>query len=417
MSTLLPKSWWWLGMPLAALAYWVWSFTLTDPNLVFTSWAPYWQFQQWAWQLGRFAEWQAWWYVAIVGVWWFVTAQLWRASSASEPNTTPRSVPAWLSSVCLVATLLILVGSNNALSHDLFNYLFNAKMVMVYGHDPHVTTALNFAADPWVRFMHNTHTAAPYGYGWTAWSLIPYVLGFGKFTLTWLIFKGWMAISWLGMWASYIWLRKSTPSLVRQPATGWIALINPLVLIEVFSTGHNDLWMMLPALWALVLLVRAVSWARFLTAISFLIISFNVKLATLTLVPWAVLISSSEALWRWWKSEKGRQLPHQLWQRYWADLAALSVFIPLLTPRSQFFHPWYWIWCLVWYPYVSQRWLRGALLAFAISSTFRYWPWLAAGQQYSDTIVWHQQLVTWLPAIIIALWLALHSWRSSLRMR
>src|SRR3990172_6981226 len=124
------RIWLWL-LPVVAGIYSVYSFSQTDPNQVFFSQSWYWQFQKFMWRLG-FQE---------------------------------------------------------RLSSDIYNYIFNAKMVWVYGANPHRQVALNFPDDQWLRFMHNTHTPAPYGYGWTMLSLVPSVIGQNHLKLTLLLVK------------------------------------------------------------------------------------------------------------------------------------------------------------------------------------------------------------------------------------
>ena len=58
----------------------------------------------------------------------------------------------------LLIIVLLGIFAYPMFSYDIFNYLFNAKMVLIYGANPHIKTALEFAFDPMVRFMQNTHT-------------------------------------------------------------------------------------------------------------------------------------------------------------------------------------------------------------------------------------------------------------------
>jgi hypothetical protein len=84
---------------------------------------------------------------------------------------------------------------------------------------------------------------------------------------------------------------------------------------------------------------------------------------------------------------------------YWPVLASLLMWIPLLTARSQRFHPWYFAWIIVWWPLVktsdkaTKIW-QWAVIATAISSQLRYLPYLWAGE-HTDLILSHQQWITW----------------------
>lgn len=158
----------------------VFSYSLTDPNLVLINNSIYWRFQQFMWQtffvnsqlqtsifIGLF--------IYLFSCYLFLLKYLIKLSFKEHIL------------LCIIVSVPLLF-SYNALSHDVFNYIFNAKMVAVYHTNPHTHVALDFPHDEWIRFMHNTHTAAPYGYVWTLISLLPFLLGSGKFILTFFSF-------------------------------------------------------------------------------------------------------------------------------------------------------------------------------------------------------------------------------------
>src|SRR5690606_16427971 len=158
-------------------------------------------FQQWMWQtFFENRELMTYVYVGIVAVafalYWAVTRDFNR-----------KNVRLTLITSLLILSPLLL--AYNALSHDVFNYIFNAKMVRVYQADPHNKVALDFPQDDWLRFMHNTHTPAPYGYGWTAMSLVPSAIGMDKFVITWELFRLFSVVSLVllfGTYALYQWI-------------------------------------------------------------------------------------------------------------------------------------------------------------------------------------------------------------------
>lgn len=402
---MMPKTaWFWpiLGYILAASLYTIWSFALTDPNMVFTSWQPYWQFQTWLWQ-NLFSQpiWLTITYCLCLVVLWLAFWAVWRAS-----QTWQWSWKQWFLIWLLAVSPLLL--SNNALSHDVFNYIFNAKMVLVYHANPHIQVALDFAADPLTRFMHNTHTPAPYGYGWTLFSLIPSLLGLNKFVLTWFLFRSLsvLATGWL------IWiLMKLHQQLFHKPiANRDLALVifNPLFVIELVSNSHNDLWLLVPALMALWLAGQWLSQgkpngAQLGASLVLLAFSISTKLVTGLLLPvWFTIMAwaspTSERLKTRLTTEL-QKLSHQTglepkWEIFWPILASVILFVPLFTSRSQQFHPWYWTWVLVWLPLIKLPWWKNLLIIFSVSSLLRYIPWLLAGG-YTDTVLWHQKLITW----------------------
>ena len=395
------KSLLWFGFYFLVLTvYAIFSYALTDPNLVLSSWPSYWSFQQWMWQTffrNPQLLTQSYIFLIILALlgWWQVVQTL-------PPQLTRKAVLLRCLLLCLP-----LFFSYNALSHDVFNYLFNAKMVLVYHADPHVHVALDYPDDLWTRFMHNTHTPAPYGYGWTVFSLLPYALGMNKFLLSWLIFR---ALNILAIPLLFVLLIKLGQVLKKDVSAKDLALVflSPLFLIEIVSNSHNDLWMLIPAVASLWLVFQAKkrgAGKRVIFSAVFLAASISTKLATVTLSPiWflgAWRASSAAFGLRWLPGTLRRwlDLGWALVQENFGFLASIALFLPLLTSRSQFFHPWYLIWSLIWLPLISVKWWRVALLAFVVSSLFRYVPWLLVGG-FENQVLEQQQAVTWLGGLV-----------------
>src|SRR3989344_5619935 len=82
-----------------------------------------------------------------------------------------------------ILNTVLLIFSYPFLSADIFNYLFDAKIILKYHTSPYTHKPLDFPLDDWLRFMRWTHRYSPYGPLWLFLSLIPAVLGFGKFIL------------------------------------------------------------------------------------------------------------------------------------------------------------------------------------------------------------------------------------------
>lgn len=396
------KSTLWLLFYFVVLSlYALWSYSLTDPNLVLSSWPPYWNFQQWMWQT-FFSNPQLLTYsyigliiAALIG--WYKAAQSLPAQTSYKKvlcYALLLSFPLWF--------------SYNALSHDVFNYIFNAKMVVVYQEDPHVSVALNHPDDLWTRFMHNTHTPAPYGYGWTAFSLFPYMIGMGKFLFTWLVFRGMNVVALCLVFALLIKLARSL-YIKTTPKDFALLFFHPLLLIEVISNSHNDLWMLIPALASLLLVltpqVKKSGWKVFLSLL-LLLLSISTKMATIVLLPiWLIIVwhgLNTQLKWLHF-------LPRQL--KRWVDvvimltienlgfIASVLLFFPLFSSRSQLFHPWYLLWAFSWLPLIRVSWWKAILLAFSVSSLFRYVPWIFAGG-FEGNVLLQQQAVTWLGAVV-----------------
>jgi hypothetical protein len=127
---------------------------------------------------------------------------------------------------------LICLASYPFLSHDLFNYIFDAKIFTYYGKNPYFTKPGDFPNDEWLRFMHWTHRTYPYGPSFLVLSFIPSFLGFGKFALHFLFFKAFNIVFYiLGVY----FLNKIDKKGAITFAT------HPLVIIEGLVNSHNDL--------------------------------------------------------------------------------------------------------------------------------------------------------------------------------
>ena len=149
-------------------------------------------------------------------------------------------------------TLSIIIGgillfAYPFLSHDLFNYLFDAKIFTFYHQNPYLKEALNFPSDPWIRFMHWTNRTYPYGPSFLLLTLIPSFLSFGKFLLSFLFYK--MLVVLIFIWA--------TASLNKvNKMWAMIFATNPLVIFEGIINGHNDMIAMSLALIAIIYLSK-----------------------------------------------------------------------------------------------------------------------------------------------------------------
>lgn len=140
-------------------------------------------------------------------------------------------------------TAAVLFFSYSAFSHDLFNYMFDARIVTKYHQNPYFHTALDFPGDLWTRFMHWTHRTYPYGPSWLAITLIPSFLGFGKFVLTLFNFKLMFTVFHIGnVYLIYKILGKVQPKLSLLGVT--LYAFNPVVLIESVISPHNEVIML-----------------------------------------------------------------------------------------------------------------------------------------------------------------------------
>src|SRR3989339_852008 len=172
---------------------------------------------------------------------------------------------------------LILTLSYPAFAHDIFNYMFDARIVVKYGQNPYFTTPLNFPNDDWIRFMRWTHVGSVYPPGWLITTIPFYLLGFGKFTLTLLSFKFLGLISFLG--SSWLMLKIAG----RRAWILWS--FNPMVLIESLSSVHNEISMVFFTLLGFYFMRQGKSFKDFPLRILPLVWGGLIKYASFLLLP------------------------------------------------------------------------------------------------------------------------------------
>lgn len=131
----------------------------------------------------------------------------------------------------IVVAVIAGIFSYPALSHDLFNYIFDARIFTHYGQNPYLHKALDFPSDPMLRFMHWTHRTYPYGPTYLVLSFIPSFLGFDKFALTFFLFK----LSHVVLFVS------CTRALLKMSRKAAIIFVtSPIIIVEGLINSHND---------------------------------------------------------------------------------------------------------------------------------------------------------------------------------
>lgn len=335
--------------------YFIFSFSQTDPNIVYFQNKFFLNFQQYMWNLGQQQR-------NINTLIYFllissiIILYLFIINKINKGNFDLKKIK-----TALVSSIIILILSNPALSHDIFNYIFNARMVVDHQANPHIMTAWDFPKDSWTRFVQNAHSPAPYGYGWTAMSLIPYMLGLKRLKTVMLSFKFvvgffFYAILYFQEKISKIFKIKNADKLIFTFA------LNPLVLIETFSNGHNDTVMMgllLGSIYYFYLFVKKKDYLKIIIPIILFIVSVSIKFASIT--------SLGGSFWWFISQNIGPKLS-------FGFTNAIAHFSPLLTLRSQRFLPWYLIWSLSFLPLIKEKWARSLLIAFSFSSLLSYIP-------------------------------------------
>lgn len=234
---------------------------------------------------------------------------------------------------------LILLFSYPFLSHDFFNYMFDAKIVTFYGSNPYITKALDFPGDPWLRFMHWTHRTYPYGPVFLPLTLVPSFISFGKFFLNFFFFKLFFLSFYL---VTIYFLQKMNKKWAVIFAT------HPLVIVEGLINAHNDLIAASLVIGGIYYLFKN----KNILARLFFILSGGIKYITLPLV----ILSKTK-----------KQYNH---------IAILAiVFILVYVTFFQEIQPWYYLALFVLIPFYEQLIVR--LNIFFAGLLFSYYPYIA----------------------------------------
>ena len=253
------------------------------------------------------------------------------------------------------------------LSHDFFNYMFDAKILTFYGKNPYLFRALDFPADGWIRFMHWTHRVYPYGPTFLPITLIPSLLSVGKFILSLFFFK----LTFVSFYLAAVW---AVNKIDKNKAL--IIATHPLIIIEGLITPHNDLIAMSLGLIGIYLLFNKKNiWSRILFIISGLI-----KYTTLP-----ILILS--------KKNK------------WLNLLSLIGILSLLVYLSFFkeIQPWYFLTLFIFVPIYPQLFVK--IDIFLLGLLCSYYPYIMLGgwdKQYKVDLK-HQIIIYFAVANLLAL--------------
>lgn len=275
-----------------------------------------------------------------------------------------KKVPAkkiWLL-IGFVAVLLTL--TYNAFSYDVFNYIFDAKIVTQYQENPYLKKALDFPSDPMLSFMRWTHRVYPYGPVWLGLTIPLSFIGLQKFVLTFFIFKSLALGAYLGtVYFLYKTLRKVSPEHAFSGMTFFA--LNPLVLIESLVSGHNDIVMMFFAVTGIYFLVQK----KWIVALLLLIISIGVKFATVFLVP-AFLIAIYFFMQK-------KTIP---WEKLFLAMLFLMVLAVIAASFRTTFQPWYLLYMLPFAALLShRREIFSPMILLTITAIFNYVPYLFTG--------------------------------------
>ncbi len=292
----------------------------------------------------------------------------------------------------VVVNFIILVFAYPFLSYDVFNYMFDAKILWAYHLSPYTHKALDFPQDDWIRFMRWTHRFSPYGPLWLALSLIPTIVGFGKFIITLIAFKIFIgSFHILNSLIIYKILKKINPKIALL-GTAFYAL-NPLFLIEGVVNAHNDVVF---SVFILASILFAIN--KNLSGFLSLVAGALIKYISILNVPWIFLMAIKKIN------------TNQLILLSLATMAAFTFVFSTFTIQVPFissgstqvqFQPWYLFWTLPLAALISKR--VSFLIAGAIGfgALLRYLPYLYNGDWSHPNTIKFMEIALFTPIIIV----------------
>lgn len=339
----------------------IFSYSQIDLNLTLSSWYPYQNFQKLLIQLGYFNRPLAAqiYLVQVVGLFLFWLYFLKLAFLKKLSSQKVFSL--------VILTSGILLFAYPAFSHDVFNYMFDAKILVHYAQNPYTHRALDFPSDEWLRFMHWVHRYTPYGPVWLGISTVPFTLGFGKFVLTLFNFK----LLATGAHVISVWLMSKilVQLKVRNVACAMVLFgLHPLVLTESLISAHNDGVMIALGLLSFWLLVKG-QWVKGWMG---LLLSIGVKYVTIVVVP----------IW-FLTTVKRISYPQNIFFSTLALGLAIGIVVAQIFNKGATgaeFYPWFLIWPLSFAALLpDKRWIQMLFSGVALGLLLRYVPYLLVG--------------------------------------
>lgn len=264
----------------------------------------------------------------------------------------------------IIVMSAILTFSYNGFSYDLFNYIFDAKIITHYGQNPYLHKALDFPGDPMLSFMHWTQRNYPYGPTWLAVTAPLSFLGMNVFLPTFFLFK---AISTLAFLGTCYFIGKIISKTSPKKELFGLAFFafNPLVIVESLVSSHNDILMLMFVVWALYLFMNK----KYLRSSLLLILSIGVKFATVFIIPAFLL----ELIW-------ARGFKKISYFRLTVLMCVFMIAAIVVASLRTNFQPWYLLYVIPFTAVIADRYyVLFPSIIMSISSLAIYIPFLSSG--------------------------------------
>ncbi len=248
-------------------------------------------------------------------------------------------------SLIFVLVFPLIFSYSAFLSYDIFNYIFDSKIITQYGRNPYNFSALDFPNDPMVHFMRWTHRTYPYGPIWLIPGIIVTLIS-TKILIQIFLFKIIAIISTI--FASKLLNSKSDNKNL-------LFLFNPLIITEVLIGNHNDIYV------ALALIISVVYVANAKIGYLSLIIGGLIKYANFFMIP---SLTIKKFIPKYFSSSL-------------LFLTLLSIFIASIRTEFQI---WYIIWVLpLAYIFPRGHFIRNCIILISILLPFSHIPYIQSG--------------------------------------
>jgi len=187
----------------------------------------------------------------------------------------PRAAGRVAAGILLVGLPVLFVGvllpGYPLLSNDIFKYVFDGRILAVYGDNPFLRVPADYPDDRYYDLVYWKAVVNAHGPIWRVLEAASAQVGGERCVSAIVAMKAWPALAYLGTTGVlFLVLRGACPerAVVGTLAYAWC----PLVLLEAIQNGHNDVVAALPvllALWA----ARSGRWrlAAVLVAVGFLV--------------------------------------------------------------------------------------------------------------------------------------------------
>lgn len=348
-----------VGYVITIISLFFFSFTQVDLGLTLTEWSVWQVFQKFFQHIGFFQRPIAtYWYTAILLsifiLYCFLLFAVWKQKITASQ--------VWK---LLMLVSFVLYFSYPAFSYDIYNYIFDTKIVTFYHDNPYTHRALDYPGNPMLGFMHWTQRTYPYGPFWLL-ATVPLGLldGFRLLLPTIMLFKAVALVSFLG---TAFFIKKILDKISPQNALFGVVFFafNPLVLYESLISSHNDIFMIVFSVWSLYALLEK----KYFHAIFLLIFSIGVKFATAFLVPIYFLVSIY--------SLKGKKITWNL--VFLVSIVSMVVAVIVASLRTNF-QPWYLLYILPFAALIAKKYfVLFPSVIISLFALFEYIPFLYSG--------------------------------------